>query len=317
MVHAFGPHTFHTSNKETWNYVNHFATFQPVPSTVKAFYRGRIFSFPINLLTLHQLWGVNTPEEAAKMLELKREKIESPSNLEEYYLSTIGRELYSIFIEGYTIKQWKTSPHNIDISVARRLPVRMTFNDSYYNDIYVGVPKEGYSKMVENMLRGIVVSLNTPFERGMESLATKTIHTGRIDQYHNLSLGLLPYRCTDFQNETVPTNYFQGCAVMNYPDINVEFTRIAEHKHLCQTDNTSSTIITYEYPTIWTGKETPLYPSVLDKDKAIYQQYLDLPRGNVIFGGRLGSYSYIDMNVTIEKALELVRNETSRSHITL
>jgi len=316
MVHAFGPHTFHTNNQKTWEYVNRFATFQPSTSTVKAFYQGRFFSFPINLMTLHQLWGVNTPEEARQLLESKREKIDSPTNLEDYYLSTIGRELYSIFIEGYTIKQWKTSPRNIDVSVARRLPIRLTFDDCYYHDKYIGIPQEGYTQMMKTMLRGIELRLATPFDHEMKSLAEKVIYTGRIDQYHNLRLGLLPYRCTEFHHETVLSNYFQGCAVVNYPDINVEFTRITEHKHLGKTDNHSSTIITYEYPSVWTGNETPLYPSVTKEDRELYQRYTSLPRENVVFGGRLGSYSYMDMNIVIEKAFELVEHELS-NHIAL
>jgi UDP-galactopyranose mutase len=308
IVHSFGPHVFHTHKEEIWKYMNQFGTFAQLPSKVKSFYRGRMFSFPINLLTLHQLWGITTPEEAHRTIELKRKKIESPKNFKEQCLSMVGDELYDIFIDGYTRKQWKTDPENLDASLAKRVSVRMNFDDRYHNDLYQGVPLEGYTKLIENILGGVEVRLGEEFNPQWESVATKIIYTGRIDQYYNFSLGPLSYRTTRFEHEMVSTNDVQGCAVINYPDINVPYTRIVEHKHLtplCQ--NTTSSVITHEYPIDWDESQSPLYPSIIPSDRAIYQNYLHLSAQthNVIFGGRLGSYSYLDMDDTIEEALKL------------
>lgn len=306
MVHSFGPHVFHTNRKETWDYVNRFGTFTHLPLKIKSFYRGRMFSFPINLLTLHQLWGTTTPEEAHQMMKSKRKKIEFPKNFKEQCLSVIGDELYDIFIDGYTRKQWKTDPENLDIALAKRVTIRMNFDDRYHSDIYQGVPLEGYTTLIENMLANVEVKLGIEFDSSYETLAPIIIYTGRIDQYYNFSLGRLPYRTTKFEHETIKINDVQGCSVINYPDINVPYTRIIEHKHLtpfCQ--NTTSSIITREYPSEWDDSQIPMYPSIIPSDRAIYQNYLQIPNQKVIFGGRLGSYSYLDMNDTIEKALKL------------
>lgn len=309
---SFGPHVFHTNNRELWDYVNNITPFFPLRLSVKVSYGNQIYSFPINLLTMYQIWGVKTPEEAKTKLESERIKIQNPSNFEDYYLSLIGKDLYNIFVKGYSTKQWKIPLNTLDVSLAKRLPLRFTFDDNYFNDAYQGVPEQGYTKWIEICLQnsevktGVVDYLNN--KDSWNSVADKVIYTGRIDQYYNFQYGSLDYRTTDFVHERVETDFYQGCSAVNYTDIEVPFTRIVEHKHLtpnCQ--NRTSTIITKEYPLEWKEGRIPMYPIMSERNKSTYELYLNLAKKeqNVIFGGRLGTYSYINMDTTVELARAL------------
>ncbi len=314
-VHMYGPHIFHTSNKIIWDWIGQFSKFNNFKNNPKVFYENKIYSFPINLLTLHQLWGVNSPEEASNKLNSVKIKINNPQNLEEWAISEVGMELYNIFIKGYTQKQWNISPNKLPSSIIKRLPIRLSFDDDYFFDKYQGIPINGYTNIFRNMLIGIDVKLNTNYfdnQKKWDSVANKVVYTGKIDEFFNYKYGRLEYRSLNFLHTKLNIKDYQGCAIINYTDYKVPYTRIIEHKHF-ENLLSNETWITKEYPTNHNKNNDAFYPINNNKNNEIYSKYKKLTNKypNVIFGGRLAEYKYFDMHHIIENALEISKNETS------
>lgn len=306
-IHKYGPHIFHTDKIELWEYVQKYCEFTPFCHRIKVNYQDKIYSFPINLMTLYQLWGVKTPEEAQKELEKRKIPCESPKNLEEWALSQVGEEIYKIFIQGYTKKQWGRDPKELPPFVIKRLPIRLSYNDTYYNDRYQGIPVGGYTRLFENILKGIEVRLNTDYfsqKDHYNSLAKNIVFTGRIDEFFDYKLGELEYRTLRFETKKLPIPDFQGTAVVNYTDENVPFTRITEYKHFERTD-LNHTIIATEYPDEWNRNKTPYYPVNTEANNEIYKKYAEEAKKfpHIIFGGRLAEFKYYDMHQVMESAL--------------
>ena len=323
-VHKYGAHIFHTSNKEVWNYINQFAEFNRYTNSPVANYKGELYNLPFNMNTFYQMWKVKTPDEArAKIEEQKKEScITDPKNLEEQAISLIGRDIYEKLVKGYTQKQWGKECTELPSFIIKRLPVRFTYDNNYFNDSYQGIPIGGYTKIIEKLLEGIEVQLNSDFfdkkEEYME-MVDKVLFTGMIDQYFDYCFGELEYRGLKFESETLNTNNYQGNAVINYTDAETPYTRIIEHKHfeipaneLGTEKDSDKTIITREYPMQWKKGEEAYYPINDEKNSALYQKYKELAEAeeNVIFGGRLGMYQYFDMWKVIEEALKLVDEES-------
>lgn len=302
-VHLYGPHIFNTFSKVIWDYINQYADFNHYVNRPRVNYKDNIYSFPINLLTLYQLWGVKTPEEAKRKLEEVRENIPNPSNLEEHILSLVGREIYEIFIYGYTKKQWGCEPKDLPASIVKRIPIRLTYDDNYYEHRYQGIPIGGYTQIFEKLLDGIEVRLNCDFISDREALTRlgDIIYTGKIDEYFDYRYGQLEYRSLRFEHKIINGDY-QGNAIINYTDIDVPYTRIIEHKHF-EFMNCRDTVITYEYP----QKEgEAYYPINNAKNIQLYRKYCSLA-DRVAFCGRLGGYKYMNMDQAISSALTLVR----------
>jgi UDP-galactopyranose mutase len=302
-VHTYGPHIFHTSNKKIWHYVNEFVQFNNYVNRPKVNYKGKIYSFPINLFTLSQMWGVSTPHEAQEKLEKIKISINNPKNLEEWILSQVGEEIYYTFIYGYTKKQWNTDPKNLPASIIKRLPIRLNFDDNYFNDIYQGIPIGGYSRMMNNMIDNIDIILDTDYFTYRDywnSQAKYIIYTGPIDRFYNYRYGKLEYRSLKFEHENMSINDFQGNAVINYTDESVPFTRIVEHKHFDKSD-ASGTIVTREFPANFEETNEPFYPINTEKNTSMYNKYRELSKldNKFIFGGRLAQYQYLDMHQII------------------
>ncbi len=323
-VHKYGAHIFHTSNKEVWNYINQFAEFNRYTNSPVANYKGELYNLPFNMNTFYQMWKVKTPDEArAKIEEQKKESgITDPKNLEEQAISLIGRDIYEKLVKGYTQKQWGKECTELPSFIIKRLPVRFTYDNNYFNDSYQGIPIGGYTKIIEKLLEGIEVQLNSDFfdkkEEYME-MADKVLFTGMIDQYFDYCFGELEYRGLKFESETLGTNNYQGNAVINYTDAETPYTRIIEHKHfeipaneLGTEKDSDKTIITREYPMQWKKGEEAYYPINDEKNSSLYQKYKELAdrEQKVIFGGRLGMYQYFDMWKVIEEALKLVDEES-------
>lgn len=311
-VHKYGAHIFHTNNKKVWEYINQFADFNRYTNSPVANYKGELYNLPFNMNTFYQMWGVKTPDEAkAKIDEQKAEsKIENPQNLEEQAISLIGKDIYEKLVKGYTEKQWGRKCDELPSFIIKRLPVRYTFDNNYFNDLYQGIPIGGYTKIIEKMLDGIEVRLNTDFFDDKEkwlNVADKIIFTGMIDQYYDYCYGELEYRGLNFEFETLDMKNYQGNAVINYTDAETPFTRIIEHKHFESSDS-PKTIITREYPKTWTKGEEAYYPLNDEKNSKIFKKYQELAKkeDKVIFGGRLGMYQYFDMWQVIDEALKLV-----------
>lgn len=307
-IHIYGPHIFHTNNKKIWDYVNIFTKFNNYVNRPKVNYKNNIYSFPINLMTLYQLWNVKTPEEAKSKLESVKIKIKEPSNLEEWILSEVGEEIYEKFIYGYTKKQWKTDPKNLPKFIIQRLPIRLNFDDNYFNDIYQGIPINGYTNMISNMLDGCDIELEKDFLSNIEYWKTKAKHivyTGRIDQYYNYCFGNLNYRTLEFNTEKYEVSDFQGNAIINYTEYSVPYTRVVEHKHFANKDHNNYTFVTKEYPVDWSEEKVPYYPINNEENNKIYGKYKNLCKldKNTIFGGRLAEYRYYDMHQVIGSAL--------------
>jgi len=308
-IHMYGPHCFHTNKKEIWDYVNQFSKFNNYRHKGLVNYKNQIFSFPINLMTMNQLWGVNTPEEAKEKIKQDRIIHENPQNMEEYCLNFIGKTLYSTFIEGYSSKQWGKHPKELSASIVKRLPVRFAYDDDYFHDSdYQGIPVDGYTVMVENMLDGIKVELGTDFEkvRNWQRYADRLVFCGGIDQYFENVFGKLEYRSLKWENEE-HSGDFQGHSCVNYTDKEVPFTRIIEHKHF-EKLKIDHTIISKEYPL---KNGDPYYPINDDKNNKIYNKYKELLRKekNIIISGRLGSYKYLDMDDVIALSLKTFKKE--------
>lgn len=318
-VHKFGAHIFHTSDRAVWQYINQFAEFNHFINAPIAKYKDEIYNLPFNMNTFCKMWGISTPEEAEKIINEQRQEItDSPKNLEEQAISLVGRDIYEKLIKGYTEKQWGRKATDLPAFIIRRLPVRMVYDNNYFDDIYQGIPAEGYTKMVEKMLSGIEVVLNTDFLENKEyfsTIAHKIVYTGPIDAYFRYCFGELEYRTLRFETEDLPVENYQGNAVVNYTEYKIPYTRIIEHKHFvfgCQKGPfTPHTIVTREYPATWESGAEPYYPINDDKNNALYQQYKELAKkeSGTIFGGRLGMYKYYDMHQVIAAALDCVEQE--------
>lgn len=311
-VHKYGAHIFHTNNKEVWQYITQFAEFNRFTNSPVANYKGELYSLPFNMYTFNKMWGVVTPEEAAAKIEEQRQEIKGePKNLEEQAISLVGRDIYEKLIKGYTEKQWGRPCTELPSFIIKRLPVRLTFDNNYFNALYQGIPMGGYTKMVENMLEGIEVRLNTDYlenKEELDSLADKVVYTGPIDAYFNYKLGTLEYRSVRFETEVLDKPNFQGNAAVNYTDAETPWTRIIEHKWF-EFGTQPKTVISREYSSEWKLGDEPYYPVNDEKNGALYAEYKKLGEAEikVIFGGRLGEYKYYDMDAVIAAALAKVK----------
>lgn len=312
-IHKYGAHIFHTNNKVVWDYVNNFAEFNRYTNSPVANYCGEIYNLPFNMNTFNKMWGVTTPDEARD--EIKKQcidsYIENPKNLEEQAINLVGKDIYEKLIKGYTEKQWGRPCSELPAFIIKRLPVRFTYDNNYFNDMYQGIPIGGYTAMVKKMIDGIEVKLNVDYLKGKDkwdSIADKVIYTGPIDAYFDYRLGVLQYRSIYFENEILDIENFQGNAVVNYTDKETPYTRIIEHKHF-EFGNQPKTIISREYSKEWRMGDEPYYPINDSKNNELYNKYKELSRSetNVIFGGRLGEYKYYDMDKVIEAALGKVK----------
>ncbi len=324
QVHQYGPHIFHTSDKGVWDYIQKFAEFNRYTNSPIARYYSESYNLPFNMNTFHQMWGVTTPEEARQKLQeqIAEANITSPGNLEEQALSMVGTDIYEKLIKGYTQKQWGRSCTELPPFIIKRLPVRFVYDNNYFNDIYQGIPIDGYTQIIEKMLNGVEVRLNTDFfsdRKSLVSQAKRIIFTGMIDEYYEYCFGELEYRSLRFEKEVLDCGNYQGNAVINYTAFEVPYTRIIEHKHFelqCQGEcKTKKTVITHEYPAKWQKGDEPYYPVNDQKNDDLYNRYLSLSKEeqNVVFGGRLGLYKYLDMHVVVAKALECVRCELNEN----
>lgn len=316
-AHKYGPHIFHTNNKKIWEYVNQFAEFNNFINSPLANYYNKLYSLPFNMYTFNQIWGVITPEQAKANIDSQREKagIGVPKNLEEQAISLVGKDVYEKLVKGYTEKQWGRSCKDLPASIIKRLPVRFTFNNNYFNAKYQGIPIGGYTKLISNMLEGIDVKLNSDYlkERSYyNNIADKVVYTGAIDEFYNYKFGPLQYRSVRFEQEVLDIPNYQGNAVINYTDRNVPYTRIIEHKWFEPENESSKTVITKEYSQEWNKSIEPFYPINNDYNNKLYGGYRRLAdfEENIIFGGRLADYKYYDMDVVIEKALNAALAET-------
>ena len=311
-AHAYGPHIFHTNNERIWNYANKFCKFNNFVNRPKVNYKDNIYSFPINLFTLYQLWGVKTPEEAKLILESKKIKIQNPNNLEDWVLSQVGEEIYDKFIKGYTSKQWGRSPDKLPSFIIKRLPIRLNFDDNYFEDAYQGIPESGYTNLFKKLNEGIEVKLNTDYflnREYFESISNKIVFTGSIDEFFDYSLGELEWRSLRFENEILNIEDYQGNAIVNYTDIQIPYTRITEHKHFNFSKN-CNTIITKEFPQAWDRTKEKFYPVNDDKNNKLYLKYKEMINPHkFIFGGRLADYKYYDMHQVIGSALDRWKKE--------
>ncbi|MBS6007240.1 MAG: UDP-galactopyranose mutase [Clostridium baratii] len=314
-VHQYGAHIFHTSNKEVWRYINKFAEFNRYTNSPIAIYKNELYNLPFNMNTFNKLWDVKTPKEAkAKIKEqLEESNIGEPKNLEEQAIKLIGKDIYEKLIKGYTEKQWGTSATQLPTFIINRLPVRFTYDNNYFNDIYQGIPIGGYTKIIEKMLEGIEVKLDTDFfeyRKKFENMTNKIVFTGMIDEFYNYKFGTLEYRSLRFEHEILEEENYQGNAVVNYTEYEIPYTRIIEHKHF-EFGTQPKTIITREYPARWNKGDEPYYPINNERNNSLYSKYKELAdkEKNIIFGGRLAQYKYYDMNNVIEEALRCVKEE--------
>ena len=313
-VHKYGAHIFHTSNKEVWQFVNSLAEFNRYTNSPIANYKGEIYNMPFNMNTFSKMWGIRTPEEAKTIIEEQRKAVPGePKNLEEQAISLVGTDIYEKLIKGYTEKQWGRPCTELPSFIIKRLPVRLTFDNNYFNALYQGIPVGGYTKMIANMLGNVEVRLNTDYlehKEELDALAEKVIYTGPLDAYFDYKLGELEYRSVRFETEVLNTDNYQGNAVVNYTEREVPYTRIIEHKHF-EFGTQSGTVITYEYPRSWVRGSEPYYPVNDEDNNTLYQKYKTLADGeeNVIFGGRLAEYRYYDMERVVYNVLRRVKDE--------
>lgn len=314
-VHYYGAHIFHTSNKKIWEYVNRFVEFNHYINSPIANYKEEIYNLPFNMNTFNKLWGVVTPDQAKQKIEaqVKEAGIKNPSNLEEQAISLVGKDIYEKLIRGYTKKQWGVDPKELPAFIIKRLPVRFTYNNNYFKDRYQGIPMGGYNTIIDKLLEGIDVQLNTDFfnQRGeLEKRADTIVYTGMIDQFYEYSQGILEYRSLRFEHETISTKNYQGNAVVNFTEYEIPYTRIIEHKHF-EFGTQPNTVITKEYPDAWDLEKEPYYPLNNEKNNLLYRKYRKIAdnESHVIFGGRLGNYAYYDMDKVIELALIVSEKE--------
>ncbi len=314
-VHKYGAHIFHTSDKSVWEYINNFAEFNNYINSPVAVYKDELYNLPFNMNTFSKMWGIRTPAEAkAKIAEQIAElDIGDPKNLEEQALSLVGRDVYEKLVKGYTEKQWARDCKELPAFIIKRLPLRFTYDNNYFNDRYQGIPIGGYTPIIEKMLDGIDVMCNVDyfdFIKENPSVAEKTVFTGQIDRFFDYKLGVLEYRSVRFETEVIDTDNYQGNAVVNYTEREVPYTRIIEHKHF-EFGNQPKTVISREYSSEWKSGDEPYYPINNDRNNELYLKYKELADAtpDVIFGGRLGQYKYYDMDKVIIAALEAVNKE--------
>lgn len=318
-VHKYGAHIFHTNDKEVWNYVTKFATFNRFTNSPVANYKGELYSLPFNMYTFNKMWGVVTPQEAMDIIEAQKKEagITEPKNLEEQAISLVGKDIYEKLIKGYTKKQWGRPCNQLPSFIIKRLPVRFTFDNNYFNALFQGIPIGGYTKMVENMLDGIEVRLGVDYLENKEqydSIASKIVYTGAIDAYFDYKLGALEYRSVKFDTEILDMPNFQGNAAVNYTDEETLWTRIIEHKWFEfgkdeRGNELPKTVISKEYSSEWKQGDEPYYPVNDEKNSKLYLEYKDLAdkESHVLFGGRLGEYKYYDMDAVIASALKVCK----------
>lgn len=320
-VHKYGPHIFHTNDENVWNFVNGLVSFTPFTLNTIAVYNDRLYSLPFNMHTFYQMWGVTKPQEAFAIIDRQRKEtnILNPRNLEEQAIGLVGHDVYEVLIKGYTEKQWGRSCNQLPSDIIKRLPVRYSFNNNYFNDRFQGIPAGGYNRLINGLLEGIECRVNCDYDRNrnnLESLADRIIYTGPIDEYFKYRLGRLEYRSLRFEQEDLPVANYQGNAIVNYTSAEVPYTRVVEHKwfdiHNADAVNAAHTVITREYPEAFTLGMEPYYPINDERNMALYKEYVLMAREearNVIFDGRLGSYKYLDMDKTIEAAMILSKKE--------
>lgn len=320
-VHAYGAHIFHTNDKEVWDFVNQFVTFNRYTNSPIACYEGELYNLPFNMNTFHQLWGVSTPQQAQKRIEQERGGYATiePTNLEEQALKLVGRDIYEKLVKGYTEKQWGRKATELPAFIIKRLPLRFTFDNNYFNNQYQGIPIGGYNILIEKLLEGSDVKLNTDYllnRKEFNELASKVVYTGMLDAYFDYRFGKLEYRSLRFETSILDTDNFQGNAVVNYTAADVPYTRIIEHKHfepeLVPTENNKyKTVITHEYPEQWTPQKEAYYPINDERNDTLANQYKELTKDekNVLFGGRLADYAYYDMDKVVRLALNAVAQE--------
>ncbi len=314
-IHTYGAHIFHTSDDEIWEYVNNFVTFNRFTNSPIANYKGELYNLPFNMNTFNKLWGVITPEEAKEKIEGQKQVLggKTPENLEEQAISLVGTDIYEKLIKGYTEKQWGRKCTELPSFIIKRLPVRYTYDNNYFNDKYQGIPVGGYNKLIETLLEGIEVKLSTDFFKIKDeivAISDKIVFTGMIDEFYDYKFGVLEYRTLRFETESKETNNYQGNAVINYTDSETPYTRIIEHKHF-EFGTGENTFITKEYPKEWEKGDEPYYPVLDEKNSLIYEKYKELSKKEekVIFGGRLGQYKYYDMHNVIKAAIERIKEE--------
>ena len=311
-IHRYGAHIFHTSDREVWDFVNRFVSFNHFINSPIAIYKDELYNLPFNMNTFSRLWGVRTPAEAKAELDRQRADYAGlePKNLEEQALKLVGRDIYEKLVKGYTEKQWGRSCTELPAFLIRRLPLRFTYDNNYFSDPWQGIPEEGYDALTKRLLEGAEVHLNTEYTPELGKLAKKTLYTGPIDAFFNYRLGRLEYRSLRFETEVLDTDNYQGNAVVNYTERSVPYTRIIEHKHFTF-GSQPKTVITREFPEPWTPEKEPYYPVNDERNGALYEKYRGLAaeRPEVIFGGRLGLYRYMDMDKTIHVALDCAKEE--------
>ena len=317
-VHKYGAHIFHTSNREVWDYMNSFAEFNRYTNSPVARYKDELYNLPFNMNTFHELWGVITPEEAKA--EIEKQKREAalpegvePSNMAEAAIGLVGKDIFEKLVKGYTAKQWGKPAEELPAFIIKRLPVRFTYDNNYFNDSYQGIPVGGYTAIIEKMLASADIKLKTDFfedRAAFEESADRIVFTGMIDEYFDYRFGPLEYRSLRFEDKIIDTDNFQGNAVVNYTEYEIEYTRIIEHKHF-EFGTQEKTVITYEYPAKWEKGDEPYYPMNDDKNNALFARYRALAdeEKNVIFGGRLGQYKYFDMHQVVAEALTAAASE--------
>ena len=313
-VHRYGAHICHTDDEEVWQYANRFATFNRFTNAPLAKYQDRLYHMPFNMNTFYAMWGVTKPNEAREIIERQRKEITGePQNLEEQAISLVGRDIYEALVRGYSEKQWGRPCRELPAFIIRRLPVRFTYDNNYFNDRYQGIPMGGYTKMVANMLEGVEVRCGVEYKElaaAEPDIAARTIYCGPIDAFYDFKLGTLEYRSLRFETETLDEADHQGVAVVNYTEREVPYTRIIEHKHF-EFGTQDKTVITREYPADWKPGDEPYYPINDERNTALYEKYAELAKqeGNVVFAGRLGGYKYYDMDKAIDAAFNLVQQE--------
>lgn len=315
QVHKYGAHIFHTSDREIWQYVNQFAEFNNYVNSPIARYKKELYNLPFNMNTFSRMWGVTTPKEAQDIIteQIAGLHIVRPANLEEQALSLVGRDVYEKLIKGYTEKQWGRECRELPAFIIRRLPLRFTYDNNYFNDRFQGIPIGGYTRFIERLLEGVEVHLKTDYlkhREELDGLAERVVYTGMIDQFYDYSMGVLEYRSLRFETEELKMENYQGNAVVNYTEREIPYTRIIEHKHF-EFGKQPTTIISREYPSEWKKGDEPYYPINNERNDAIYERYKKRAdqEGRVIFGGRLGSYCYYDMDKVIGEALKVCRKE--------
>ena len=319
-VHKYGAHIFHTSDDKVWKYVNSFATFNSFTNSPIAIYKNQVYNLPFNMNTFSKIWkDVITPTDALRHINEEKKEIKTePKNFEEQAISLVGRTIYEKLIREYTEKQWGKRCIDLPTFIIKRLPVRLTYDNNYFNDKYQGIPIGGYTKLVETMLDGVEIKLNTDFfsDKSLKSIANKIIYTGAIDEYFDYQLGELEYRSLEFENKILNIENFQGNAIVNYTSRNVKYTRIIEHKHFEKVENNPKTVITYEYPLKYQRNMERFYPINDEKNNLLRQQYIELAskEKNVYFGGRLGNYKYYDMDDVIKDAMHLCENRIDNTN---